>query len=283
MNRLISAPTTIVHTPAQLAGLALRSLPESGPPAASPPRVETATLPRHVAIIMDGNGRWAQQRGLSRSEGHREGARAVRRVVTQARNRGVEVLTLYAFSAQNWRRPGAEIEALMALLIEFCHDERSLLEEQAICFRVIGQRERLSPEARGAVELLEESTIDNGAMQLLVALSYGAREELVRAARQLCAEVAAGRLSPADIDEAAVERYLWTAGVPDPDLLIRTSGELRVSNFLLWQIAYAELHVDQRLWPEFDADAFDAALTAYAGRERRFGAIQAPPDPAQAR
>ena len=270
---LPAAATTA--SPGPSATLGARSLADAEHPAAAQSLGKTAALPRHVAIIMDGNGRWAKQRGLARSEGHREGARAVRRVVTHARSCGIEVLTLYAFSAQNWRRPGAEIAALMALLIEFCQDERSLLDEQSIRFRVIGQRERLSPEARAAVELLEESTADNGAMLLMIALSYGAREELVRATRQLCAEVAAGRLLPADVDEAAIERCLWTAGIADPDLLIRTSGELRVSNFLLWQIAYAELHIDPRLWPEFDADAFDAALRAYAGRERRYGATKA--------
>ncbi|MEY3014707.1 MAG: hypothetical protein RIT45_3442, partial [Pseudomonadota bacterium] len=216
---------------------------------------ELAPMPRHVAIIMDGNGRWANARGLPREAGHREGAKAVRRVVTRARELGLDALTLYAFSAQNWRRPEHEISALMALLIEFCEGERTLLEEKGIRFRVIGERSRLPDEARAAISLLEEVTVELDEMQLVLALSYGGREEIVAAARSLAQDVAAGRLESEAIDEVALAERLWTADLPDPDLLIRTSGELRVSNFLLWQIAYAELHVETRLWPEFDGDA----------------------------
>ena len=230
-------------------------------------------IPRHIAIIMDGNGRWAQARGLPREEGHREGAKAVRRVVTRARDLGVDVLTLYAFSAQNWRRPEHEISALMALLVEFCQDERPLLTENEIRFRVIGQRDRLPDEARAAVSFLEEITSEFKKMELVLALSYGGREEIIAATRSLAADVAAGVIAVDDIDEAAVSARLWTADLPDPDLMIRSSGELRVSNFLLWQIAYAELYVEERFWPDFDADALDAAIAAYGSRQRRFGAV----------
>jgi undecaprenyl diphosphate synthase len=229
---------------------------------------------RHIAIIMDGNGRWAKQRGLPRPEGHREGAKAVRRVVTRARELGVEVLTLYAFSAQNWVRPADEVERLMALLVEFCEGEHDLLMSQGIRFRAIGQRDRLPELARDAVEVLEHATRDNDRMHLLVALSYGGREELVAAARSLAEDVAAGRLAPQQIDDAALAGRLWTAGLPDPELLIRTSGELRVSNFLLWQIAYAELVVTPKLWPEFDAADLDAAIAEFTSRSRRFGGLE---------
>lgn len=236
---------------------------------------ELGPMPRHVAIIMDGNGRWAQQRGLPREAGHREGAKAVRRVVTRARELGIEVLTLYAFSAQNWRRPEHEIAALMALLIEFCHDERSLLEEKRIRFRVIGERGKLPEEARAAVSFLEDATSDLDQMELVLALSYGGREEIVAAARSVARDVADGSLAPDEVDESSVAERLWTAGLPDPDLMIRSSGEMRISNFLLWQLAYAELHVESRLWPEFDGAALDGAVDAFRRRERRFGGIVA--------
>ncbi len=236
---------------------------------------ESNTLqpPSHVAIIMDGNGRWAAQRGLARTEGHREGARAVRKTVTRARGLGVGYLTLYAFSSQNWKRPKTEVRDLMGLLIEFCHKERKLLQDKDIRFRIIGERDRIPTAARRAAEFLERVTRDNASMQLIIALSYGGREEIVLAARRIAKEVSAGSLDPADIDEAAVARHLWTSDIPDPDLVIRTSGELRLSNFLLWQVAYSEIYVDDRLWPDFDEAAFDAAIEAYGARERRFGGI----------
>jgi undecaprenyl diphosphate synthase len=231
--------------------------------------------PRHVAIIMDGNGRWARARGLPREEGHRAGAQTVRAIVTRAREVGLDVLTLYAFSAQNWARPAHEISALMALLVEFCEGERTLLQDKGIRFRVIGERSRLPDEVRAAVAFLEEVTAELDQMQLVLALSYGGREELVQAAQRLAEDVAAGRLAAGEVDAAALEARLWTAGLPDPDLLIRTSGELRVSNFLLWQLAYTELYVEPRLWPDFDAAAFDAALASFGQRERRFGGLGA--------
>jgi undecaprenyl diphosphate synthase len=231
-------------------------------------------IPRHVAVIMDGNGRWAADRGLPRTEGHKAGAEAVRKVVTRARERGIEVLTLYAFSAQNWKRPKDEVRELMSLLIEFCHKERNLLMDKGIRFRIIGERSRVPRAARMAAEVLERVTRGNTSMQLIIALSYGGREEIVEAARRIATEVAAGRMSAESITDATFSEHLWTHDVPDPDLVIRTSGELRVSNFLLWQIAYSELYIDERYWPAFDGDAFDDALSAYAGRERRFGGVR---------
>lgn len=231
------------------------------------------TSAQHVAIIMDGNGRWAQNRGMARSEGHKAGAKAVRKVVTRARERGLKWLTLYAFSAQNWRRPQEEVEQLMALLVEFCEQERDLLMDKDIRFRVIGDREKLPEHARVAAEMLEEVTGGNSSMQLIIALSYGGREELVHAMRRVAAKVSDGTLGVSDIDEAAISSNLWTYDVPDPDLVIRTSGELRVSNFLLWQIAYSEFFIDARCWPDFDEPAFDAALASFDDRERRFGGV----------
>ena len=245
-----------------------------------PPPLVATNVPHHVAIIMDGNGRWAQRRGLPREHGHQAGARTVRTIVTRAREVGVKALTLYAFSAQNWRRPMREVAQLMALLVRFCESERRLLLDNGIRFRVIGERSRLPVAARGAVEMLERLTASNRDMDLLIALSYGGREEIVNVCRELARAARDGTLDPEKIDEKAVQARLWTADVPDPDLLIRTSGEMRLSNFLLWQIAYAELHMEPCMWPDFDADAFDAALLCYAGRERRFGDVAAVPSTA---
>lgn len=236
---------------------------------------DSSRLPRHVAVIMDGNGRWAAERGKPRTEGHKAGAEAVRKVVTRARERGIEVLTLYAFSSQNWKRPKDEVRELMSLLIEFCHEERKLLMDKDIRFRIIGERSRVPRAARMAAEVLERVTRGNRSMQLIIALSYGGREEIVEAARAIATRVAAGELAPGAITDAMFSEHLWTHDVPDPDLVIRTSGELRVSNFLLWQIAYSELYIDERFWPDFDANAFDRALDVYAGRERRFGDVTA--------
>jgi undecaprenyl diphosphate synthase len=235
--------------------------------------MSASPLPRHIAIIMDGNGRWAAAHDLPRSEGHRAGAKAVRKVVTQARQRGIEVLTLYAFSAQNWNRPADEVDRLMALLVEFCEGERDLLMDEGIRFRTVGDRARLPAETRQAVETLEEITFKNGNMQLLVALSYGGREEIVAAARSLATQAAAGKLDPAAIDETLFADHLTTAGLPDPDLLVRTSGEFRVSNFLLWQIAYAEIVIESKHWPDYAEADLDRAIDTFANRERRFGGL----------
>jgi undecaprenyl diphosphate synthase len=247
----------------------------TGAPEYTLPGVDPAALPRHVAIIMDGNGRWAQRRELGRSEGHKEGARAVRKVVTRARELGLDALTLYAFSSQNWIRPQNEVDQLMALLVEFCEQERDLLLDKDIRFRVIGQRDRLPSFARAAAEALEAVTANNGSMQLVIALSYGGREEIEHAVRAIGHAVARGELDPDAITSATISDHLWTWDLPDPDLVIRTSGELRVSNFLLWQIAYAEFFIDERCWPDFDEAAFDRALAAFARRDRRFGGLDA--------
>jgi len=238
-----------------------------------PPPVSADRLPTHVAVIMDGNGRWASQRGLPRTEGHRAGAKAVRKVVTRARELGLPVLTLYAFSAQNWMRPQNEVEQLMALLVEFCENERQLLIDKDIHFRMIGERSRLPAHAQEAIQMLEDATKDGGSMELLIALSYGGREEITHAARRLAQRVEAGELRASDITMEALGSALWTGDAPDPDLVIRTSGEFRVSNFLLWQIAYAEFVIDPRCWPDFDEHAFDSALITFAERDRRFGGV----------
>jgi len=185
----------------------------------------------------------------------------------------LDYLTLYAFSSQNWKRPKSEVRELMGLLIEFCHEERKLLMDNDIRFRIIGERSRVPVAARKAAEFLERATASNGSMQLVIALSYGGREEIVSAARALAQQVSVGDLRVDDIDEAKVSEHLWTFDIPDPELIIRTSGEQRLSNFLLWQVAYTELHIDALLWPDFDAAAFDAAIESYRGRDRRFGGL----------
>jgi len=229
--------------------------------------------PEHIAIIMDGNGRWAASKGLPREEGHRAGAEAVRRVVTRARELKIKYLTLYAFSAQNWERPRLEVAQLMGLLKRFCDKERDLLLDKAIRFRVLGDRSKLPEATRDAVELLESATQNNAEMQLLLAVSYGGREEITQAARRIAQQVEQGELRADQVDQSAVQRCLWSHDVPDPDLILRTSGEFRVSNFLLWQMAYAEFVVDDRFWPDMDAAGLDEAIAKYRQRDRRFGAL----------
>jgi undecaprenyl diphosphate synthase len=228
--------------------------------------------PVHVAIIMDGNGRWAKARGLARIAGHRRGADAVRRTVRAATELGVGYLTLFGFSSENWRRPPTEVEDLMGLLRLYLRSEIAELHQNGVRVRVIGQRERLSTDIRAMIENAERLTADNTALQLTIALSYGGRDEIVHAARDIAKDVIAGRLPPEAIDEEAFEGYLLTRDLPDPDLLIRTSGEKRVSNFLLWQTAYSELVFVDTLWPDFGKDELVLAIQEYHGRERRFGA-----------
>ena len=228
-------------------------------------------LPRHVAIIMDGNGRWARAQGLPRLAGHRAGAESVRAVVRQARKANIEVLTLYSFSTENWNRPADEVAGLMKLLGEYLKGEREELLENGIRLRGIGELHRLPAHVRMLLKGVTRATAHNTGLQLNLALSYGSRAEMVGGIRGLAEDVKAGRLEPRDIDEDLVSNALYTAGQPDPDLLIRTSGELRLSNFLLWQLAYAELYVTDLAWPDFRADQFDAALDSYASRQRRFG------------
>lgn len=232
-------------------------------------------LPRHVAIIMDGNGRWARERFLPRPVGHRSGMKAVREVVEGAVQCGVEVLSLFAFSQENWRRPESEISALMSLLEEYVAREAEELRSQGVRVQVLGDLERLTPSAARAVQQVVERTAENGRLILNLFISYGSRAELARSARLLAEEVRAGRLEPEAIDEAAFESRLYTHGIPDPDLLIRTSGELRISNFLLWQLAYTELYISPVLWPDFSRSDLFGAILDYQNRERRFGRVNA--------
>ncbi len=236
---------------------------------------QQGTVPRHVAIIMDGNGRWAQERGLGRPAGHHAGMRSVREAVEGCLAAGVEVLTLFAFSQENWQRPPAEIDALMALLEEYIAKEAAELRSQGVSVRMLGDLERLSPSARAAVDQIESSTAGGSRLALNVCLSYSSRAELVRAMYRLAVRVKAGTLAPEAISEADVAAELYTAAWPDPDLIIRTSGEMRVSNFLLWQMAYAELYVTPVLWPDFTRNTLYDALLDFQGRNRRFGRVGA--------
>jgi undecaprenyl diphosphate synthase len=225
---------------------------------------------------MDGNGRWAQMRGLPRQEGHRRGLEALRAAVRNAGELGVRILTLYSFSTENWRRPATEVSFLLGLLRRFVEKDLGELHAAGVRVRIIGGRDDLSQDLRRLVEHAEAVTRDNTRMTLVVAFNYGARDELVRAARRLAAEAAAGQLDPAAIDEAALSARLDTADLPDPELVIRTSGETRISNFLLWQAAYAEFVFTPVLWPDFDRAAFEEALAEYGRRERRFGGLGEP-------
>jgi undecaprenyl diphosphate synthase len=233
--------------------------------------------PGHVAIIMDGNGRWAERRGLPRAIGHERGAEAVRRTVTAARTLELPVLTLFAFSEQNWGRPSREVAQLMGLFSAFLVRERAELVRTGVRLRAIGDRGRLPPDVQAEIAATEAATAGGRALTLCVAVSYGGREDLVRAARGLVAAVAAGTLAPDAIDERALGGALATAGLPPVDLVIRTSGEQRLSNFLLWEAAYAELYFTPCLWPDFGEADLGAALAAYARRERRFGLVEAEP------
>ncbi|HEU5217203.1 MAG TPA: isoprenyl transferase [Gemmatimonadales bacterium] len=232
-------------------------------------------VPQHIAVIMDGNGRWARKQDLPRSAGHQAGMPAVRECVEGCLQTGVEVLTLFAFSQENWQRPPEEIEALMTLLQEYVSKEGSELRERGVAVRMLGDLERLTPAARAAVDTIESQTTGGTHLALNICLSYGSRAEITRAARLLAEEVRAGRLTPADVDEAAMARRLYTADWPDPDLLIRTSGEHRLSNFLLWQVAYAEFHVTPVLWPDFNRRHLFEAILDFQRRDRRFGRVPA--------
>jgi len=227
---------------------------------------------RHIAVIMDGNGRWAKQRGLPRHAGHRQGAEAVRECLRACRQRGIEWLTLYAFSEENWKRSKEEVTALMGLLVEFLSHYKQELHERGIRLHIIGERAKLPPEVQQQLQEVCDLTRGNTALNLVVALSYGSRQEMVRCMRKIASGIAAGELQVAQIDEELISANLDTAGMPDPDLLIRTSGEKRLSNFLLWQISYAEILVLDKFWPDFTAADIDEAIAEYQRRDRRFGA-----------
>ena len=229
------------------------------------------TVPRHVAIIMDGNGRWAQQRGLPRVAGHRAGAEAVRRALQAAADHGVEVLTIYAFSSENWRRSTEEISDLTALMRFYLERELKTLEKERVRLKLIGDYQAFGPELVERLERAVERTASNTRLTLVIALNYGSRAEIAAAARTLAEQAASGAIEPNDIDERSIAEQLQTRELPDLDLLIRTSGEVRLSNFLLWQAAYAELLFLDTLWPDFDEQIFAEALEQFASRQRRFG------------
>jgi undecaprenyl diphosphate synthase len=247
-------------------------LPPDSPEAALARQINLEQLPSHVAIIMDGNGRWAAQRHLPRVEGHRAGITAVRQVVEASARLGIEVLTLYAFSMENWKRPRAEVSTLMTLLKRYLRLELGTLMNNNIRFLVVGREDELAADVREELSLAVRQTAANSGMRFNIALNYGGRAEIVDAARRAMRS----GLVPEELDEARFADFLYTAGQPDPDLLIRTSGEMRVSNFLLWQIAYAEIWVTETLWPDFRAPHLFEAMLAYQKRERRYGGIKSP-------
>lgn len=235
------------------------------------PKIDPEKLPRHIAVIMDGNGRWAQQRSLPRVAGHQAGVEAVRQTVETCRELGVPVLTLYAFSRENWQRPKWEVKALMGLLSQFLRSEIKKLKQNDISLRAIGDLNSLPDKVRELLARAEEQTAVCRAMILNLALSYSGRSEIIRAVRNLVQDVRQGKVEAEGIDEALFEKYLYTRGLPDPDLLIRTSGEYRLSDFLIYQLAYAEIYVTKTLWPDFRKKDLVAAITEYQNRERRFG------------
>ncbi|HEX8916598.1 MAG TPA: isoprenyl transferase [Humisphaera sp.] len=237
-----------------------------------------AKIPKHIAIIMDGNGRWAVRRGLERVRGHQQGARVVRDLVTECSNLrdrlgGPDYLTLYSFSLENWKRPLDEVSFLMQMYIDYLRAERPTMMKNNIRFRQIGRLDNLPDPVLREVEQTLEETKDNTGLNLVLALNYGSRAEIVDAVQAIARAVQAGTLRPEQINEATIGGHLYTAGMPDPDLLVRTAGEMRVSNYLLWQISYAELHVSQTLWPDFGIPDLHAAIRAFASRNRRFGAL----------
>jgi undecaprenyl diphosphate synthase len=236
-------------------------------------KLDPDLLPNHVAIIMDGNGRWAEARSLPRIAGHREGIKSVRDMISVCLELGIQALTIYAFSQENWNRPTTEIDGLMGLLEHYLSTERNKLIEQGVRFRTIGRTEALPSSALQWVRAAERETARMEKLQLTVALSYGGRAEIVDAVRGLVRDAQEGKLQPEDIDEPQIQQYLYTRSLPDPDLLIRTSGETRISNFLLWQLAYTELYFTPTLWPDFRRRELLLALLEYQGRERRFGRV----------
>jgi undecaprenyl diphosphate synthase len=231
------------------------------------------TLPRHIAIIMDGNGRWAKERGLPRIKGHEKGAESVRAVTEACVEMGIEYLTVYAFSTENWRRPEAEVKALWVLLEHFIAQEMPTLMKNDVRLQAIGRLHELPASCQAALRDAIARTAENKATTLILALNYSGRTELVDAVKELCREAAAGQRDPESIDAEAIAGCLYTRGIPDPDLLIRTSGELRLSNFLLWQLSYTEIHVTPKLWPDFGKEELREAIAEFQKRERRYGGL----------
>lgn len=233
-----------------------------------------STLPRHIAIIMDGNGRWARRQGLPRIRGHEAGAKTVREIVTHCARRKIEALTLFSFSTENWKRPADEVEFLMGLYAQYLVAERDTIMDNNVRFLHLGRRAGLPQNVLAEMDTTIAMSRANTGLKLCLALNYGSRDEIVDAVRIIAEKVQDGRMRVGEIDEAAISRELYTAGLPDPDLLIRTANERRVSNFLLWQISYAELYISELLWPAFTPADLDAAIDDFAGRERRFGGVQ---------
>ncbi len=275
--------TTPPHEPlsdvARAALARIRAMNPDADPQRILPDVSPAFIPRHVAIIMDGNGRWAQKRGLARLFGHRAGAESVRTILTECARLGVEVLTLYSFSIENWKRPKEEVDALMRLAVLYFEGEQAELMRKGVRVRILGRREGLPDDVLASMDRVCAATAHNTRITLCLAMNYGSRAEIVDAARSFARDAAAGMLRPEQIDEEAFSARLTTAGLPDPDLLIRTAGEMRVSNYLLWQISYAEIHVTDVLWPDFGEPALHAAIREFAGRGRRFGGLDPSPAP----
>ena len=230
-------------------------------------------MPRHIAVIMDGNGRWAKQRGLPRIEGHRQGTESVRRITEECARLGIEQLTLYCLSVENWKRPADELDFLMELLQKYMSEQRDTIMEHNVQVTVIGRREGLQQNILQEIDKTVDLSRGNTGLKVCLAINYGGRAELVDAMRSIAREVQSGGLDPAEIAEATIDAHLYTAGMPEPDLLIRTAGEMRVSNFLLWQISYAEIWVTDCCWPDFDEAQLHQAIRAYAARDRRFGGL----------
>ncbi len=271
------------HTPAVLTDADREALARMArlTPRAAPlehlPDVPPSRIPRHIAIIMDGNGRWATRKGVPHAEGHRRGAETVRRVVEACGRVGVEAITLYSFSTENWKRPADEVEALMQLCIAYCDSECDALAREGVRVRVIGRVHELPDGVREALDRLVSATAEINGPTLCLAINYGSRQEITDAVRTLATQVEQGTLTPDAIDETLISGTLGTVGLPDPDLLIRTAGEMRLSNFLLWQISYAELYVTDIFWPEFSTEHLHASIRAFAARDRRFGGRPPPP------
>jgi undecaprenyl diphosphate synthase len=235
--------------------------------------INAASLPRHIAIVMDGNGRWAQGRGLPRTAGHRAGAQSVRRVVQACHERGIEVLTLFAFSSENWQRPAGEVRLLLDLFVAALRKDTDRVHEHNIRLRMIGDRNAFPRKLQNYIRRAETLTADNTGLNLVIAANYGGRWDVLQAVRRLLQDAHAGQIDPATLSHDDLSAYISLNDLPEPDLFIRTGGEQRISNFLLWQLAYTEFYFTDRLWPEFDAPDLDQALAAYAGRQRRFGRL----------
>lgn len=237
-------------------------------------RLENLVIPRHVALILDGNGRWAKKRGLPRTAGHKQGCVVVEQIVEDAARLGIEYLTVYGFSTENWKRSAEEVGALMQLFRFYTKRLLKIAGENNVRVKMIGDRYRFAQDIIDGINTLEEKTRDNTGLTFVIAVNYGSRDEIRRAVQKMLTDCRDGKLSPEEVDEAKITSYLDTAGIPDPDLMIRTSGELRLSNYLLWQLAYAELYVTDTLWPDFNREELIRAIEAYNKRERRFGGVK---------